>query len=81
MFTKKWFIDTAERVVATFGEAALGLYILAGPANLFTLDFAKGAAAAGVIAAAAVVKAALASAVGNKESASLVPAVPAPDVK
>lgn len=73
MYTKTWVKDTVERVLATFAEAALGLWVLAGPADLFNLDAAKGAIAAGVIAGVAVLKAALAAKVGNKDSASLDP--------
>lgn len=71
MFKSRWFKDTAERALATFAEAALGIWVLAGPGNVFSVDVAEGAAAAGVIAALAVVKAALASKIGNPDSASL----------
>lgn len=79
MFSKKWFADTVERALATFAEAALGLYVLAGPGDVLSLDLAKGAAAAGVIAAAAVVKAAIASKVGDPDSASLASSAEAVD--
>lgn len=75
MFSKTWIKDTTERVVATFAEAALGLWILTGPGDLFSIDAAEGAAAAGVIAAAAVLKAAVAAKIGNKDSASLDPSL------
>ena len=70
-FTKTWFKDTSERVAATFVEAFAGLWVLQGATDSFNLDFAKKAAAAGVIVAAAVLKAALASKLGDKDSASL----------
>lgn len=73
MYTSTWVKDTAERVLATFAEAALGLWILAGPADVFHMSTAHGAAAAGLIAGAAVLKAAVASKVGNPSSASLNP--------
>lgn len=73
MYTKTWFKDVAERALATFVESALGLWILSGPGDLFNLDLAEGAAAAGLIAAAAVVKGAIAAGVGDKQSASLNP--------
>ena len=72
MFTSTWFKDMAERALATFAEAALGFWILAGPGDVFNLDVAEGAAAAGLIAGLAVVKAALAAKVGTS-SASLNP--------
>lgn len=71
MFTRTWFKDTVERVAATFVEAFAGLWVLQGATDSFNLDFAKKAAAAGVIAAAAVLKAALASRLGDKDSAAI----------
>lgn len=71
MFSNKWIKDTAERVSATFAEAFLGLVALQQATDSFNLDFAKKALAASVIAAAAVLKAAIASKVGDKDSASL----------
>lgn len=74
-FSKTWFKDTTERVAATFVEAFAGLWVLQGATDSFNLDFAKKAAAAGVIAAAAVLKAALAGQLGDKDSASLDPSL------
>ncbi len=71
MFSKTWLRDTAERAIATFAEAALGLWILADGADLFSITAAEGAITAGVIAAGAVVKGAIASRLGDKNSASL----------
>lgn len=71
MFSNKWVRDTTERVAATFAEAFLGLVVLQSATDSFNYDFAKKALASGVIAAAAVLKAAIASKVGNKDSASL----------
>lgn len=76
MFTKKWLIDTSERVVSTFAEAALGIWIAAGATDLFSVSTAKGAAAAGIIAAASLVKSILAGTIGNKDSASLADVAP-----
>jgi Putative lactococcus lactis phage r1t holin len=73
MFTSVWLRDTVERAVATFAEAALGVWILAGPGDLFNVDLAEGAAAAGAIAGLAVVKAAIASKIGSGTNASLDP--------
>lgn len=80
VFTSTWFKDMAERAVATFAEAALGFYILAGPGDVFNASVAEGAAAAGVIAGLAVVKAALAAKVGTN-SASLNPDLKTVDTK
>jgi hypothetical protein len=73
MFSRVWFKDTIERVVVTFAEAAIGIWILAGPGDVFAVSTLEGAGAAGVIAALAAVKAALAAGVGQKGSASLSP--------
>lgn len=81
MFNKTWMLDTVERVLATFAESAIGIWVLAGPANVFSLSTAHGAAAAGLISALVVVKSAVAAGIGNKDSASLVPSVPAPVAK
>lgn len=75
-FTSTWFRDTFERAVATYVEAALGVWILAGPADVFNLSVAEGAAASGVIAGLAVVKGALAGYIG-KNGASLDPEIKA----
>lgn len=80
MFSSVWFRDTAERALATFAEAALGVWILAGPGDLFNLDLAEGAAAAGIIAGLAVVKAAIASKIGSG-NASLDPNLVTAEVK
>jgi hypothetical protein len=81
MFTKTWFKDTFERVVATFVEAFAGLWVLQGATDSFNFDFSKKAAAAGVIAAAAVLKAAIAGQLGDKDSASLNPDLSVVDAK
>lgn len=75
MFSSSWALDTGERVVATFVESFLGIWILTGPADVFNLSTAHTAAAAGVIAAAAALKAAIAAKVGSGSSASLVPSL------
>lgn len=73
MFSKSFLLDSAERIVSTFVEAFLGIWILAGPADVFNLSTVHTAAAAGVVAAAAALKAALAAKVGSGSSASLNP--------
>lgn len=80
MFSATWVKDVFERSIATFAEAAIGLYILAGPADVFNLDTSEGALAAGVIAALAVVKGAIASKLGTN-SASLNPDLQTVDTK
>lgn len=75
MFSKTWLKDTFERVAATFAESALGLWILTGPGDAFSLSGLKLVGASALIAAAAVLKAAVASQIGNKDSASLDPSL------
>lgn len=67
---KKFLIDTAERAIATYVEVVLGLVIVAGPLDLDKIEVALVAA---LPAALAVIKAALASRVGAKGTASLLP--------
>jgi hypothetical protein len=78
MFNRAWFVDTAERVLVTFAESAIGVWVLAGPGDLFSLDVAEGAAAAGLIAGLSLLKSILAAGIGNKDSASLAASVPPP---
>ena len=68
---KKFLIDTAERAVATYVEVVIGLLIVAGPLDLDKIEVSLVAA---IPAALAVVKAALASRVGSKGTAALLPA-------
>jgi uncharacterized membrane protein YjjP (DUF1212 family) len=81
VFTKTWLKDAGERVVATFVEGFAGLWVLQGATDSFNFDFAKKAAAAGVIAAAALIKSLIAAKLGNKDSASLNPDLAVVDVK
>lgn len=67
----KFLLGTAERAIATYVEAFLGLLIVAGPLNLEAVEVALVAA---LPAALAVVKAAIASRLGTKGSPSLLPA-------
>lgn len=67
-----WIRDTAERVVFTYLEAVIGLLIANG-AGIITLDGARAAAVAGIPAALAVLKAAIAGRVpGTVSPASVV---------
>lgn len=67
MFSKRFLRDMAERVGATFLEAAIGSILLAGALNL---DTAKAAGLAGTMAALSLVKSLLARLRGDGESAS-----------
>lgn len=69
MFSKRWLIDTAERVAVTFAEVFVAGLIAGGQLDLSTVQTA---AFAGLAAALAVVKAALAQLSGSRDSASLV---------
>lgn len=68
MFTKAWFHDTAERTLATFLQGFLALVIAAGALDLSVLE---AAATGGLMACLAVVKAAVATQVGDPGTASL----------
>jgi hypothetical protein len=70
MFTKAWFFDIVERVVATFAAAFLGSLLLAG-ANVLHLSSWHTAALAGVAAALSFLKGLVASFVGNRGTPSL----------
>lgn len=69
--TRRFLIDAAERVAATFVEAFAGAVVLAAALDLSMLE---SAALAGTIAAAATVKAAAASFLGSRDSAAALPA-------
>jgi uncharacterized membrane protein len=71
MATKTFLLDLAERTVATYLEAFLGL-LLAG--QVTDLSAAKAAAIAAIPAGLAVIKGALAGAIGPKSGASALPA-------
>ena len=66
----KFFVDLAERTVATYLEAFLGL-LLAG--QVVDLSAAKAAAVAAIPAGLAVVKGALSAFVGSPQSAAALP--------
>lgn len=68
---RKFFTDLLERTVATYVEVVIGLLLVAGPLDLDKIEVSLVAA---IPAALAVVKSALASRVGNKGDASLLPA-------
>lgn len=66
--SKKYLVDLAERVGATYAETFIGLLLLA---HTLGLDALKTAAVAAVPAALAVLKGALAKFLGDKNSAGL----------
>jgi hypothetical protein len=70
LFSKRFLRDAAERVGATFVEAAAGAVILAGTLNL---DVAKAAGLTGTMAALTLVKTLLAQYVGDHATASVLP--------
>lgn len=67
--------DLAERIVATFLVAFLGVAVAAGPGDMFSATFWETAAAAGLAAVGSLVKGVLGRAVGPKNSASTAPGV------
>ncbi|MGW1300420.1 hypothetical protein ACWD5R_11490 [Streptomyces sp. NPDC002514] len=66
----KFFTDLAERTVATYLEAFLGLLLASSVVDLST---AKAAAVAAIPAGLAVVKGALSSLIGSSSSAAALP--------
>ncbi|MGW7424434.1 hypothetical protein ACWGJB_31135 [Streptomyces sp. NPDC054813] len=67
--------DLAERVLSTAVVAAAGVGIAAGPADMFHASFWQTMGAAGIAAAASLLKGMAARAFGTKNSASLVKGV------
>lgn len=65
--------DIAERALMTFVQAFLSVWIVSDWADLGDVDLAKKAAVAGLAAALAVLKGAVASRIGDKSSAALYP--------
>ena len=68
-------IDLAERTAATFVVTLGGVFVAAGPADMFSLSFWEGAATAGIAAAGSLLKGVIARAAGDKNSASAAPGV------
>jgi hypothetical protein len=67
---RTYAIDLGERVAATFVVSAAGVAVAAGPADMFHASFWETVGAAGIAAAASLVKGILAKALGDKNSAS-----------
>jgi len=65
--------DIAERALMTFLQAFLAVWLVSDWADLGDVDLAKRAAVAGLAAALAVLKGAIASRIGDKDSAALYP--------
>lgn len=72
---RTYVIDLVERVLATFVVTAAGVAVAAGPADMFSASFWETVGAAGVAAAASLVKGLLAKGIGNTQSASAAPRV------
>lgn len=73
MNSKRFVKDLLERVASTYLQCFLGLLIVAGPLNIDAISVALVSA---IPATLAVLKAALASRVGEKGTASLLPGLP-----
>ena len=69
---KNWLLDAAERVIATYVQAFLGL-VIAGGVGAINLGTLRAAAVAAIPAALSVLKAIVASRVGSPDDASLLP--------
>ena len=72
---RRFVVDLAERVAATFVVAAAGIAAAAGPADMFSASFWETVGAAGLAAAGSLVKGLAARAVGDPDSASTAPRV------
>lgn len=72
MMTRRLALDIAERAALTFVEAFLAVWVVGSWADLSSVGLAQRATVAGVAAAMAAVKGAVASRLGDR-SASLVP--------
>lgn len=69
----RYLLDLAERTLATYVVAFLGL-LLAGGLDMLSLGSVRAAAVAAIPAALAVIKGAVAKLVGDRDSAALLPA-------
>lgn len=69
--TRRYVVDVLERAGATFGEAFLMLWLAAGTPLAADLSTLRAAALSGLVAAASVIKSALARFIRDRESASL----------
>ncbi|MBQ1166543.1 hypothetical protein KBZ21_52000, partial [Streptomyces sp. A73] len=67
---RTYVVDLVERVLATFVVAAAGVALAAGPADMFSASFWQTLGAAGIAAAASLVKGLLAKGIGTTRSAS-----------
>ena len=67
-------VDIAERALMTFVQAFLSVWIVVDWADLGDVDLLKKASVAGIAAALAVLKGVVASRIGEKGTAALLPA-------
>jgi hypothetical protein len=75
MYTKQFWIDAAERVVATYLEVFLGLVIASAfvDSGKLNMGAVTAAAVSALPAALALVKSMIASRIGDKETAAALP--------
>lgn len=72
--TKALIIDIGERALLTFAQAWLSVWIITSWSDLTDVALAQQAAVAGLAAALSVAKSAIASRLGEKGTAALLPA-------
>ena len=77
MFSLKFWVDLAERALATFVQAFVAALLVVPGADLTDGGLLRTAAAGGIAAGLSAVKSVLASRVGDRDSAALLPAVEA----
>lgn len=70
LFTQLFWLDSFERVLATFGETLIGFFV--ADATFATVNWGVAFSVAGMAAAAAQVKAIVAAAKADTDTASLV---------
>lgn len=70
----KLAMDICERVLTAFALVFLAVWLAAPSADLFDVGLLRAAAVAGIAAAAETVRGLLASRVGDKDTAALLPA-------
>lgn len=70
LFTKLFWIDAFERIVATFGESLLAFFVV--NAAFTTIDWTMAFSVSGLAAVASLLKAVVAAAKADTDTASLV---------
>jgi hypothetical protein len=71
MFTKVFLLDTVERLVKTFAQSLLALFV-GSQANILNVDWGQALSVAGTAALVSFLTSLLSSKVGEGQSASLV---------